>query len=306
MTVRMRRHALRPAARWKAGAIEFQLPEGVRKKMPHRRFPADAAQPSRLMRPLLVFAFLLAFASIGVGFGGLDVDPESALAPDTPAPLVIVPASSLAADDEPPAAASAAALASDPEGSAPVLAAATGRDLEVAPSATPIDTTEPTATEEPATSVPEPTAAAVPPTATAAPPPPTPTPDWDYHPVAQLSAAEVTAAAASAGWPAQLIPQVVEVAWCESSYRPNASNGWAYGVMQLVPGWFDFAGVGFAEWTDPVVNLRVAYAVFQYDASEGHAPWHQWVCKPSDAAVSATAAPVPTATVPPPAALGGQ
>jgi hypothetical protein len=124
--------------------------------------------------------------------------------------------------------------------------------------------------------------------------------------VSQLSAAEVSAAAATAGWPAHLIPQVVEVSWCESSYRPNASNGWAYGVMQLVPNWFDFAGVDFARWTDPVTNLRVAYAVYQYDSSKGHAPWHQWVCKPSEASLVATVEPVATAAAPPPAALGGQ
>ena len=192
------------------------------------------------------------------------------------------------------------------EGSARVSAAIARPEPTTAPSATPTDTAEAAATGETAAPALDPTATLPAPTATPAPPTPTAAPAWDYHPVAQLSAAEVSAAAASAGWPANLIPQVVEVSWCESSHRPNASNGWAYGVMQLVPNWFDFAGVDFAEWTDPVTNLRVALAAYEYDIARGNAPWTQWVCRPSEASLSATIEPVPTATTAPPAALGGQ
>ncbi len=294
MALRPHGREARPSMGWKAGAKEFHLPEGLRRKMTATALTSrSASHQSRFMRPLLVFGFLLAFASLGVGFGGFSVDPDAAFAPDTPEPLVIVSASSMATLSE----SAPAKLAQAPDTTAfggRITSSSNTRPVNtVAPAdtATPVDTATPGATEPTETATLEPTATAVPPTAapaTPVPPTPVPTPAWDYYPVNQLSAADVRAAAASAGWPAELIDAVVDVAWCESSYRPNATNGWAYGMMQMVPNWFDYAGVDFAHWTDPVTNLRVAYAAYQYDISKGNAPWTQWVCRPP-----ATAANVP-------------
>jgi hypothetical protein len=98
--------------------------------------------------------------------------------------------------------------------------------------------------------------------------------------------------AAQAGWPAELHDALVAVARCESSLRPNARTSWAYGIMQLVPSWFDYAGAEFDSWTDPVVNLQAAYAVYLYDINRGNAPWAQWVCQPP----AGTPTPAATAT----------
>jgi hypothetical protein len=98
--------------------------------------------------------------------------------------------------------------------------------------------------------------------------------------------------AAQAGWPGDLHDDLVAVARCESSLRPNAQTAWAYGIMQLVPSWFDYAGTEFESWTDPVVNLQAAYAVYLYDINRGNAPWTQWVCKPP----ARTPTPAATAT----------
>jgi hypothetical protein len=86
--------------------------------------------------------------------------------------------------------------------------------------------------------------------------------------------------ATQAGWPVDLHDQLAAVARCESSLRPNAQSAWAYGIMQLVPSWFDYAGQSFGNWPDPVVNLTVAHAVYIYDLERGNNPWAQWVCKP--------------------------
>ncbi len=309
MALRRRGHDVRPSMGWKAGAKEFHLPESVRRKMQSTALASRPAyRQARFMRPLLVFGFLLAFASLGVGFGGFAVDPDAAFAPDTPEPLVIVSASSMATASE---------TAPVKVGEAPATTTIVGRvaaaenarptnTVAAAATATATDTATPEATATTEQAISEPTATSLPPTATPALPTPVPTPAWDYYPVNQLSAADVRAAAASAGWPAELLDAVVDVAWCESSYRPNATNGWAYGMMQMVPNWFDYAGVDFAHWTDPVANLRVAYAAYRYDISKGNAPWTQWVCRPSAEAATASATTAPTATAPAPAALGGQ
>lgn len=94
------------------------------------------------------------------------------------------------------------------------------------------------------------------------------------------SSGTVKAWARQAGWPESTLDAVVAVAWCESSHRPGVTNGIAYGLMQVVPLWFSYAGVPFSQWTDPVANLRVAYAAYNYDLNRGYAPWTQWQCKP--------------------------
>jgi hypothetical protein len=106
--------------------------------------------------------------------------------------------------------------------------------------------------------------------------------------------------AAQAGWPAELHDQLAAVARCESSLRPNAQTLWAYGIMQLVPSWFDYAGQSFSNWPDPVVNLAVAHAVYNYDLQRGNDPWAQWVCKPpapTPIAQGSGATATPTGTV---------
>jgi len=85
---------------------------------------------------------------------------------------------------------------------------------------------------------------------------------------------------AASPWPSHLWPEVTAVALCESTHRPGASNGIAYGLMGLVPLWFDYAGIPFASWADPVANLSVAWAAYQYDISRGSPPWTQWQCRP--------------------------
>lgn len=97
---------------------------------------------------------------------------------------------------------------------------------------------------------------------------------------ASYSSGTVKAWARQAGWPEGALDEVVAVAWCESRHRPAASNGIAYGLMQVVPLWFSYAGVPFSQWSDPVANLRVAYAAYRYDLNRGYAPWTQWQCKP--------------------------
>src|SRR5690606_9717131 len=89
------------------------------------------------------------------------------------------------------------------------------------------------------------------------------------------SASTVKAWARQAGWPESTLDAVVAVAWCESRHTPGATNGIAYGLMQVVPLWFSYAGIPFSQWTDPVANLRVAYAAYNYDLNRGYAAWTQ-------------------------------
>lgn len=287
-----------PTARgWRAGAVEIQLPfatgrYGLRSEngaLDHHTRRMDG-----LMRPMLLAGFLFAFAAIGAGFGGLGVDPHTAFAPGTPGPQVDI----VQIDDEPIASTSSAP---EPPASGEVRIVAV-RDLPTA-------TVEPTATSEPtATTEPSPTPTEAPPspmpTTALAEPTPTPVPathepEYNYYPVNQLTEAEVRQFALQAGWPESLHEQLLAVAWCESSYRPNASTAWAYGIMQLVPSWFDYAGLDFAQWTDPLVNLRAAYAVYLYDIQRGNAPWQQWVCQPPAATPTPAgeSTPVSTTTV---------
>lgn len=107
--------------------------------------------------------------------------------------------------------------------------------------------------------------------------------------------------ARDAGWPESTLDQVVAVAWCESRHSPGATNGIAYGLMQVVPLWFGYAGYSFSQWADPMVNLKVALAAYQYDLNRGYAAWTQWQCKPWMVAeapgfVEEAVAPLPTPT----------
>jgi hypothetical protein len=85
-----------------------------------------------------------------------------------------------------------------------------------------------------------------------------------------------------AGWPHGLLGQAKIVVLCESTNRPHVvnPNGLYFGLFQLGKNWFDYFGEDFSQWSNPVVNARVAYKVYQYDIEKGNPPWKQWDCKP--------------------------
>jgi hypothetical protein len=282
-----------PSARgWRPGAVEIQLPFATgRYRLRHvdGTLRHSRTSASGLMRPLLVAGFLFAFAGIGVGFGGLDVDPSTAFAPGTPGPQQVNIVQLEAEPTEPAEVASAEAPHVARALTTPTASPTATASAAFEPTTTPTEPPPaPTATPEPAT--PEPTATSVPITQE-----PEPEPAYAYYPVSQLTEAEFRATAGQAGWPEALHDQLVVVAWCESSFRPNVQTLWAYGIMQLVPSWFEYAGQDFAAWPDPVVNLGVAYAVYLYDIERGNAAWSQWVCKPPTA-TPAPEAPATTVT----------
>lgn len=79
----------------------------------------------------------------------------------------------------------------------------------------------------------------------------------------------------AAGWPGDAIADAAAVAWCESRWRPAAvgDSGRSLGLMQLWSGWFAWAGEDTERWADPVVNARVALAVWRVYG------WAQWACR---------------------------
>ena len=100
----------------------------------------------------------------------------------------------------------------------------------------------------------------------------------------QLSEAEMRAVLDQAGWPAELVPAALSVAWCESKWSPwaDGDSGRSKGLFQVNLGtWFPYAGEDPAQWADPLTNARVALAVYRYDIARGQAPWTQLSCKPS-------------------------
>jgi soluble lytic murein transglycosylase-like protein len=147
-----------------------------------------------------------------------------------------------------------------------------------------------------ASAAPQPTAGSAPAPAAAAEPQPAPAPRADVAPeppaatpavappaasLPPLSYAQVIAFAIEAGWPAELADAVARVAWCESRFRPDAVGYDSYyGLMQIVPLWFEYAGISFDHWTDPVANLKAALAAYRYSEGQGHRPWAAWGCKP--------------------------
>ena len=95
-----------------------------------------------------------------------------------------------------------------------------------------------------------------------------------------LSDAETRQVLTAAGWPVELHDQAMRVIDCESSFSPAATNVISWGLFQLVPLWFSYAGESFELWYDEYVNARVAWAAYQYDIGRGQAQWAQWQCKP--------------------------
>lgn len=133
-----------------------------------------------------------------------------------------------------------------------------------------------------ATTAPQPTATPAP--ATVAPAPPAP-------PVAAravnpglpdryLTSAELSSAALAAGWSPALVPALQKVAWCESRYHTHAEYLGARGLMQVLPFWFDVAGLDFSMWADPVTNLRAALVAYNEHLANTGDGWSAWTCKP--------------------------
>ena len=158
--------------------------------------------------------------------------------------------------------------------SAPAVAAAESSSDAVkpiaAPSVAPAAPVAATAVERPAAAAPAATQAPAPATAAA----PSAGPNYP-------SAIEIRAFAATAGWSAEHLDDVVTVAWCESTNNSAAVGGLgARGLMQVMPFWFGVAGVDFAHWADPVTNLKVALVVYQTRIAELRDPWSAWDCQP--------------------------
>lgn len=122
---------------------------------------------------------------------------------------------------------------------------------------------------------PVPTPPPAPPAATppSSAPPPAP-------PKAPLSEAEFRSVALAAGWPAAVLDELVAVAMCESDLRPGAVGAGTYGLMQLVPWWFEASGVPFDTWADPLANLKASLYLYKLSKDSGSSGWHHWGCKP--------------------------
>jgi hypothetical protein len=70
------------------------------------------------------------------------------------------------------------------------------------------------------------------------------------------------------GWPADQLPTVDRVMWCESRCQPAARNrSGASGLMQIMPGWWHGR-----DPYDPAVNLAMALEVHN---AQG---WQAWSC----------------------------
>jgi len=147
----------------------------------------------------------------------------------------------------------------------------------LAPASTPeadAASVEPAATPAPA---PEPQPAAVlPPPVPPAPPPASPVAPAGRY----LTSDELRAAALAAGWPAETLTDLEEVAWCESRFHTHAEYLGALGLMQVLPNWFEFAGLDKAMWWDPVTNLKAAYAAYREHERYSGDPWSAWTCHP--------------------------
>lgn len=85
---------------------------------------------------------------------------------------------------------------------------------------------------------------------------------------ASASCPQWWAVAQEVGWPADQLPTVDRIMWCESRCEPTAHNrSGASGLMQLMPGWW--AG---RDPYDPAVNLAMALEVLD---AQG---WRAWSC----------------------------
>lgn len=103
-----------------------------------------------------------------------------------------------------------------------------------------------------------------------------------------LSADQVAKAALEGGWPKELVPKVLGVSKCESSWnaaargpRDSAGNV-PIGLMQVKAPMHDSAEA----LTDPVHNMRVSWRLYQETKARGRAGrgnpdpgWLPWACR---------------------------
>ena len=96
-----------------------------------------------------------------------------------------------------------------------------------------------------------------------------------------LTISEAEAALRLAGWPTEMIPAAMAVAYCESKHSPYASgdSGNSLGWFQLNRMWFGYAGEDASMWADPVTNARTALAVYRYEQARGYQPFANWSCR---------------------------
>ncbi|MCL6643628.1 MAG: transglycosylase SLT domain-containing protein [Dehalococcoidia bacterium] len=265
------------AGRYAGGPLAVAAPVGLHWHEP----PPSAGRQPWFVRPaevaMLTLSFFLAAHLVGGGTpearapqASAALVPSISISRPVPARVVEVrPTVSATAGEA--AGAAAAVPAEDPK-PAPVPATADAAASGAAP-------------ERPGAGAPEAPspAAAAPaerPMPAAAPPSPAPSVAPPAASQPPLTYAQVIAFAIEAGWPAELADSVARVAWCESRFRPDAVGYMAYGLMQVIPLWFEYAGIPFERWSDPVANLKAALAAFRYSEAQGHSQWAAWTCKP--------------------------
>lgn len=74
--------------------------------------------------------------------------------------------------------------------------------------------------------------------------------------------------------------QALTVAWCESRYRPGATNGPSRGLFQVhevhADQWLDVIGRTYwSSWDDPAANAAFAHWLHDETGS-----WRAWSCRP--------------------------
>jgi len=95
-----------------------------------------------------------------------------------------------------------------------------------------------------------------------------------------LTREQVADAARLAGWPEDLIPELLTVAWCESRFHRKVigDHGRSFGLMQIQPQWhlgrIEALGYTVEDLLDPVVNLEVALDIYNDTG------WSLWSCRP--------------------------
>lgn len=87
-------------------------------------------------------------------------------------------------------------------------------------------------------------------------------------------------------WPIEWREQAKSVAFCESRWHPESTNGVMLGLFQLSDtqqgwvGWWGYFGFDPKRYAEPRYNAQLALLVFEYDLARNQPPWTQWTCKP--------------------------
>ena len=102
-----------------------------------------------------------------------------------------------------------------------------------------------------------------------------------------LTESEAISVLRAAGWPTELIPVALRVAWCESKWSEATGDGGnSVGWFQLGKsrpgwqGWFLYFGVDESLAYDFETNAKVAWLVYQYEQERGYRPFANWSCRP--------------------------